>query len=169
MARTRIRRISTGPRRMTQWFAIQIGTTAVAAGGATLLASLNAAALADRPFTLVRAIGTVHMSGVGPGLSSGAFAIAQASEAAVTAGIGSLPTPITEGDANVFQTYLPLIGEGYQYAAAGTADIMTEQVFHFDSKAMRKINTEDNLAVVAESLAGAFNLTVVGRLLVKAH
>ncbi len=43
-----------GQRRQTDWFGISLGPTTVAASERLLLASLNAAALGLRPFTVVR-------------------------------------------------------------------------------------------------------------------
>ena len=41
-------------KRQTTWFFLEIGATTMTATGGTIIASLNATALAMRPFTIVR-------------------------------------------------------------------------------------------------------------------
>ncbi len=52
--RTGVRVVRTATRREMVWLFIQVGTTTITGSSTTLLASFNAAALALRPFTIVR-------------------------------------------------------------------------------------------------------------------
>ena len=168
MARIRTLRRS-APRRMVQWLQLDLAATNVGAGSVVLLGTLNAAALALRPFTLVRTIGQVMITG-NTGIFNGAFGLAHVTEPAAAAGIASLPTPISEADSNAFQTWIPIQSQGFQIAGAGAADITMGQLFQsFDSKSMRKVGPDDDLAFVAESSDVSVNLSVIGRLLIKLH
>ncbi len=89
--------------RIPTWLSAGLTTTAAGGGGSTLLSSLNAAALALRPFTIIRTRLFVHIQSdqiVGTELAQGVFAAIVVEEEAVDAGIGSLPTPITEATAS---------------------------------------------------------------------
>ncbi len=86
-----------GQRRQTTWVGVSFVATTAATSASVLIASLNAAALALRPFTIVRT--HLHL-----GLQSDqvistedqvvAYGHAVVSERAIAAGIGSVPTPI---------------------------------------------------------------------------
>jgi len=79
----------------------------------------------------------------------GAFGIGVATAAAVTAGTGSVPTPITEQawDGWLYWTPLSIHGAVVSSTALGEE---TKQDFEVDSKAMRKLKEEDAIYAMLE-------------------
>ena len=77
----------------------------------------------------------------------GAFGIGYATTAAMTAGIASLPTPITEEDADswVFHQYIHCLSPHTIDGTASTDTPLVPTAFRFsiDSKAMRKVTDDD--------------------------
>ena len=170
MAR-RISRFVRPPARTMVWIGAGFTGANVGASSATLLGILNAAALALRPFTVIRT--RLMQSWASDQLSAsetvaGAFGIIVAKEQATTAGIVSLPDPITEPDAEWFvyqgcedkflfsSAVAFLSGVGHQYL--------------IDSKAQRKVGINETIAVIAAT-SSAFGADVAGegRFLVKLH
>ena len=151
------RSLSTRPRsvrRKTAWsVGPETGTsgspqTITAAGG--LLANTATSPLVSG-LTMVRTRGemTLHLvtgSAVGAGFH-GAFGIAVATLAAVTAGVASVPTPLTEEDWDgwLYHRYFSIMAPGPIATAnvstevTGIAGVSAALRFEIDSKAMRKI------------------------------
>ncbi len=146
-------------------------TTVMVAATSTLFASYNAAALALRPFTIMR----THLEilfgsdqSVATELAFGAFGQIIASADAVAAGAASVPT--SDGDPDspwyIYQgmadEFTFKTGVGFE-SGGGTRYII-------DSKAMRKGGANENSAVVFENLStvGA-KITMLGRQLVQLH
>ncbi len=158
------------PRQMV-WLGLNVIQTSVPSGAAVFLATYNAAALALRPFTIVRSRGIVALESdqIVADEEFGAIMSMQiVSEAAATAGVGSVPTPFVETDADYF-VYEPWFGS-YRNAVTEGADAQTQITFAFDSKAMRKVDIDDNLAFLAEGVGvQGSNITILGRQLVKLH
>ncbi len=168
MARNRFQH--RGPKRLTAWaFAAPINATLAAAGG-TLMFSLNAAALAVRPFTIVRSHWAwMLQSDQSAGLEDqvGAFGVAVVSDQAEAVGITALPTPITDLGSDLFFVHQMMMAR-----QSNLTDRTFPAVTGFtDSKAMRKVNDDQDMVVTAEfSAAGAgFILTLGGRFLLKMH
>ena len=170
----RVRRTpSVSVRRQASWGDIDIQSVGIGGAAKALLGSLNAAALALRPFTIVR----VHLEiqwGTDQLIASespiGALGWLVVSEQAVSAGAGSIPAPITQSDAPWFvwqalqESFMFITGTGTN---AGTSSAMHYTV---DSKAMRKVGVNENVAVIGEntSAVGAI-ISVTGRFLLKLH
>ncbi len=139
-----------GPRRETQWIAGTFTNNTLAVNSVTLLTSLNAAALALRPFTIVRTRGIFQFASdqetvsENYGISYGEIIV---SEQASAAGVGSVPTPETESgsDWHVFE-------QGLGRLAVSSAIGIWETGFQkeIDSKAMRKVDLGEDLIVVVE-------------------
>ena len=86
-------------KRLTSWFQFQPGRTAFSSVGGTVLFSLNAAALALRPFTIVRTrflVSVVTDQVAADELVLGALGMAVVSDQAVAIGVTAVPTPITD-------------------------------------------------------------------------
>ncbi len=142
-----------GRRREMVWIPFQPERTAFTSLQTTVLGTLNAAALALRPFTLIRSRGWLRI-----GSDQGATTEAQfctyghivVKLTATVAGVASLPTPITESGADwhVFE----MITAGVLVSSATS---VLEFGFQrgFDSKAMRKVGDDDDIAIVAEAPA----------------
>jgi len=160
-----------GARRTNTWFFLTVLDTALAAGAKVLLGSFNAAALALRPFTIVRSrfllkYGSDQLAiSETPQASIGMIVV---SDQAVAAGVASLPGPTTDADAPWFvhegaiDEFLFGDATGFQGDAGFTKEV--------DSKSMRKVGSNEDLAIVAEQRAtfGA-NVALQGRMLVKLH
>jgi len=172
MARPRRTFTRAGGKRTSLWLAGGIPGVAVSASSSTLLGTLNAAALALRPFTIVRTRILIHFNSDQTGAAE--FTQAVYSEQVVTdsasaAGIASVPTPITEANAD-FHVYQPLFQKFIFISGVGVQQTGHEQTFMVDSKAMRKVGIDDDLVSVVElrSATGA-EISVEGRILIKLH
>ena len=85
-------------KRLTSWFQFQPIRVTGAAGG-TIMFSLNAAALALRPFTIVRSrfeVGIISDQTAATEDQLGAIGMAVVSDQAVAVGVTAVPTPITD-------------------------------------------------------------------------
>ena len=98
----------------------------------------------------------------------GVMAAIVVQDQATTAGIASLPTPIDEPDASFF-VYEPFIHELQVQSQVGV-QFPSGTLTRFDSKAMRKVGLNEDIALIAETstVDGAI-ITVRGRMLVKLH
>ena len=157
-------------RRQSLWLSVELPPVDVAANSATLLGSLNAGGLALRPFTVVRTrvILTCQSDQVAATEEfGGAWAFGVTTERAVTAGIGSIPNPFGNADSDEFFFYDDTFG---QFTFVGSVGTTTQVSFPADSKAMRKVGPDDNIAFMFESLPD-FGATVgvLGRMLIKLH
>jgi len=156
--------------RETLWGATATSVVTIAAAStATLGFSLNAAALALRPFTIVRHRLSWHCrSDVVTGGENwgGAVAGCVVSDQATAIGVTAVPTPITDQDSDLFYFYAEQYGR-----FGGTA---VEEVGRFqliDSKAMRKIDGNSDLIIVFEtpSFVNSMVSAIGGRFLLKLH
>ncbi len=171
MARARTAIRGRSAKRSMEWIAINDPLTSVAGSAATLLFSLNAAALLRRPFTIVRTRITLHFESDQSAASEtpgAAFGMGVASEPAVAAGIASLPTPLTEPNfpwfvyEGMFSSFL--FGDATGFVEPSGRDLV------IDSKAMRKVaNDEDMFGAVETISAEGAIVGAIGRFLVKLH
>jgi len=146
------------------------GPISIAAASQTFLGSLNAAALALRPFTVVRTrmlIGWLSDQLAASESPFGAFSMQVVTDQAVSQGIAALPTPTTETDADFF-VYEPL-GVQIEFGDATGFDSHAGYWTKVDSKAMRTVKNNQDVAMVAEVEAVTFGaqIIVAGRMLVK--
>jgi len=81
---------------------------------------------------------------------AGAVGMCLATDQAVAVGVGSIPTPYTDQDSDVWFMHQYFGGGNVQLSAAGF-DSISMMVFPFDSKAMRKQATGTTLCVVVEN------------------
>jgi len=170
MARRDFRRGAAAIRssRLTTWLQfVPTGAILTAAGG-TIFFSLNAAALALRPFTIVRSrfMSLIRSDQAAADETQiGAWGIAVVSDEASAVGVTAVPTPITEMASSLWLVH-QLVMAHHQAQATFAEPV---GVFETDSKAMRKVEVGQDVVVVAElSTAGnGFNLTIGGRMLVK--
>ena len=157
-----------GSPRKSVWIGLQPAADTVA-GGSTLVASLNAAALALRPFTIVRTHLTLMVrsdQSVAPENQTGAWGNAVVSDQAVGVGITALPLPETDiGSSFWFAHQMLLASE-----STLTDRSQPAQIYEVDSKAMRKVEVGEDLVFVLESAAGGgMIVTSGGRTLVKTN
>jgi len=175
MARKRFTRTlgRVGKDRLTVWFGIQpVNTTLGAASTATILTSLNAAALAFRPFTIIRTRLQMHVrSDTLAALEnySLGFAAAVVSDQASVIGITAVPTPDTDRDSGLFFVYEEIYGTLGFVTGEGVQEVGQSRIV--DSKAMRKVDVGQDLVMVAETTAISLGavITVGGRMLIKTN
>ena len=152
------------------------GTEATATGTApqfaTLLNSLNAQALALRPFTVVRTRGLLVARSDQEAASeyfSIAYGMIVVSDQAVTAGIASVPSPDLESSSD-WHVYDRLGADFLLGDATGFGLISVSR--EIDSKAMRKVDIGEDLIAVQEVSSasdGGVILSSFVRVLVKLH
>ncbi len=162
-----------GARRATEWFA-SVDTTATSQLGAAVKAldsSLTTAELAKLPFTVVRTRGMflLQTDQVAAdeeqlfGLGMGVF-----SDTAVAAGAASLPDPLSNESDDLWFVHQFGLSSQWQGQANGNARGL---VYHFDSKAMRKVEEGSDIGVMVANGSATFGLEywLKFRLLVKLH
>jgi len=157
-------------RRATVWIGDVPALTTVAANTAVLLTSLNAAALALRPFTIVRVRGVIQWGSDQEAASEtpfGAYGETVVSDQASAIGVTAVPTPTTDANSDLFLYYQTLVF-ALHVTPAGTGP--GYQQYNLDGKAMRKVNDDQDLVTSVEnnSAVGA-TIVVSSRLLVKIH
>ena len=159
-----------GPRRATEWLAsADDNAMSSLGGGLTVLDQLitSAANLDLVPSTIVRTRGIIFVQSDQEAASEhqlGAVGFAVVSEQAAAAGVASVPAPITNETSELFFSWTPFaVSHG-----AGTVNNPRGQLFHFDSKAMRKWADGQSIVVVIEN-AGTLGLEfwIKFRMLVK--
>ena len=160
-------------RRQSDWFSVQwVGNTLTVAGG-TLYSSLSAAALALRPFTIVRTrlLVTVRSDQeIATEDQFGAIALAVVSDQAAAIGVTAIPTPITDLDSDLFFVH-QMVANSWQFSTAvGSGQRFAS--YDVDSKAMRKVNADQDVVMVGEvdtNAGSGMLLAAGGRMLIKTH
>ena len=172
MAHRRFARVVKGPKRLTSWFQFQNNSATMTVTGGTVLFSLNAAALALRPFTVVRSHFEVMLSSdqaAAIETQFAAFGIAVVSDQASGAGVTALPTPFTDMASDLWFVHRNLMADESNL----TDRTRSSSKFSIDSKAMRKVDIGQDIVVVGEFSSGAGGggvvLVVAGRMLVKVN
>ena len=164
------RLVSSG--RKTLWIGSpSLNATVTVANSAVLMSVLNAAALALRPFTVVRTRGHifVHSDQIGASeLYDAAYGEIIVSEQASAAGVASVPTPLTD-DASNWHVYERAAGQLDFGTGVGFRDV--GHCVDIDSKAMRKVDEGEDLISVMESgvNSNGVSITVYTRVLIKLH
>ena len=164
-----------GRKRETIWFGGAPFSAAVATTGVNLVTSLNAAALAMRPFTVIRTRGVLRFSSDQEAATEsygGSFGRAVVSDQASAIGVTAVPTPTTDSASDLWYVYEFAIGRFAFGSAASFTDV--GQVRIIDSKAMRKVEDGQDLVGVIEGPGAAITATgnlIAGfvRTLVKLH
>ena len=161
-------------RRQTQWVGVTETSTTLAAANSSALISLgNAALLADTPFTIVRtrltwyvrSDQTAALEGYQTAIGMGVF-----SDAAIQVGVASLPTPFTDLGSDAWLMHETIAGVFIFISGVGI-DPVGGILRQLDSKAMRKVEDGDNIAIVGENSGNAFGSVgqLSGRFLIKLH
>ncbi len=166
---------SSGPQRTSVWlFIATVEATLAGAPTAVLAAQLNAAALALRPFTIVRSRGIFGMRSDQVAASETQAAdlgFAIVSDQAAAIGVTAVPTPLTDKGSDLFYVYEQVFGHINVGSGAGTGvpDQQGGTYRPFDSKAMRKVNEDQTVVVTLENEIAGCIAIVSGRFLVKLH
>ncbi len=159
-------------RRDTVWVGITETSTALAAANtAALIISLNAVALALRPFTVVRARGVWSMRSDQTAATEQQFvglghSVVSAQASAV--GITAVPTPFTDIASDKFFVFEQWPSTFVVNSAVGTEVYQSRS---YDSRAMRKVQDGEDVVIVLENSGITLGTTVLhsGRWLFKLH
>ncbi len=157
-------------KRLSTWLDVPFSTTTMTAAGGTIIASLNAAALAIRPFTIVRThLEAQVFSDQSAAIERQACAVGLAvvSDQAAAIGVTAVPTPVTDLGSDFWFVHQVM------FATEGTLTDRTTPgtQYSIDSKAMRKVEGDSDLVVVGEfsALGGGVRLFLAGRILIKTN
>ncbi len=163
------------PRRTTDWLArvFNSSVNTLGANAFVLDSSLSTAEKAMRPFTVVRTIGTLYVAsdqGAATESPNGAMGMQVVSEKAVTTGVTALPEPVSEAPSDLWFVYREFATQ-IRVATAVGFDTRAFSAFPFDSKAMRKVNNEEDVAIMVGNAASAHALVYLlqFRMLIKLH
>ncbi len=140
---------------------------------AVLTSSLNAGALALRPFTITRTRLWAHVKSdqaattevYGCGLGA-----AVVSDQASAIGVTAVPTPVTDQDSDLFFLYETFVGELVVSSAIGIYEGGNGR--GVDSRAMRKVEDGSDVVFVLETMSSPVAGTTfdfAGRMLIKLH
>jgi len=160
-------------RRETMWLTNPYATSSIGAGStAVLAAALNAAALALRPFTIVRVRGHFHVRSDQTAASETwgcSMGYAVVSDQASAIGVTAVPTPEADRDSDLFFVYESMIGRFAISSAASFVDV--GRGVDFDSKAMRKVEQGQDMVITVEtpSVVSSGVITDGSRILIKLH
>ena len=159
-------------RREMVWLDTIVASVTLASPSAVaLVTTLNAAALAARPFTVVRSRGFLQVKSdqiAAQETFQVGYGQIVVTDIASAAGVASVPTPEVEV-ASDWQTYQWAAGALGFVTGAG---IWNDGIFvEFDSKAMRKVDQGDDLIEVVEASSVSLGATVkiFNRTLIKLH
>ena len=160
-------------RRETLWLGgTDLITTLVAGANPVFILSLNAAALALRPFTVVRTRGVIGVSTdqqAASEIQHVFYGQAVVSDQAVAIGVTALPTPRTDSFSDLFFVY-EMVASDIRFAdVTGFAKLGVYR--EIDSRAMRKVEDGSDIAVVIEAGAAGSGsqVSTFHRSLIKLH
>jgi len=163
-----------GSHRQTVWIAVtETGTVLAAANSVARTNLLNAAALALRPFTIVRTRGVISIGSDQVAASEdyeAAMGMAVISDQASAIGVTAVPTPFTDLGSDLFFVHEMQVG-GLEVVTAAGFDAQTVTSRTYDSKAMRKVNEDEQVNVMLEASSISNGCTVfhAARMLIKTH
>ena len=154
------------------WIAAAITETNVPGASAVLAGLLNSDAQLLRPFTILRTRILVDWASDQLGANEvpvGAFGAVQVTEQAGTIGITAIPDPVSDAEGDWF-VYQPLI-ERFSFVTAAGFQSNNGRQYVIDSKAMRKIGPNQQVAFVAANRTASVGaeITIEGRMLLQLH
>ena len=159
--------------RESLWIGITpTNTNLPSANSVGLFTGLNATALQLRPFTVVRTRITWHVQSdqrTATELYQVALGISIVSEQALAIGATAVPTPFADIASDLWFVYDTIVGQISVTTDVGVLE--AGQMKDIDSRAMRKVEDGQDLAIVVENSSVALGTDVrkSGRMLVKLH
>jgi len=158
--------------RETAWVNIATTSTGLAPSTGVLFSGFSAAALGLRPFTIVRVRGWLSLSSdqsIAVETYAGSLGMAVVSDQAFAIGVTAVPTPQTDKDSDLWFVYEELAGTIIAVTSTGIDGGTVSKAF--DSRAMRKVEDGQDVAIVVEGAAGFSGSTLNkgGRMLIKLH
>jgi len=159
-------------RRDTQWGSLASTVTTLASGTPVLFGGLSAVGLALRPFTIIRVRGYLNIASDQLAAAehyAASFGMCVVTEQALAIGVTAVPTPQTDKSSDLWFVYEELAGAVKFIAGAALSE--QSPGFSFDSRAMRKVEEGQDIAVVEESVTGFVGCELYkgGRFLLKLH
>ena len=159
--------------RKSFWFAGTFAEfTTASANSSNLALQLNAAALALRPFTIIRTRGIWSIRGdqeTVDELQETALGCILVSDQAAAVGISAVPTPVAESGSSwhVFETMV----SHFRVVTATGAQEAQNRLLTIDSKAMRKVEEGQTVITVVQNGPNSNGVTnnVFLRTLIKLH
>ena len=160
-------------RRETLWIGGSESDDGIGAAAAVLVAGFNAAALALRPFTIVRTRGVISVRSDQVSAGENQFVqygMSVVSDQAFAIGVTAVPTPFTDQGSDLFFVH-EMIANRFEFITGVGFYSVGNRAHYFDSKAMRKVNDDESLAVVKETTTASLGASVYDsfRMLVKLH
>ncbi len=162
-----------GSPRKTTWFSIDVDSEAND-GSASISHSMTAVELAKRPFTVIRTYLQVKLSSDQSAASETQVAgigLCVVSDQAAAIGVTAVPTPLTDLESDLWFVHQVMMNEFLFATGVAFISGVGEQ-YSIDSKAMRKVNDDEQILIVQEgsNVVGNGLITVTGgRLLIKEH
>jgi len=159
-------------RRETVWFQYpRASATLTASAQVAVMHSLNTAALALRPFTVVRTRGVwlcLSDQSAATEFYQGNFGYAVVSDQAIAIGVSAVPTPATDLGSDLWFVHEMWPGT---FELVGTSITSEYRPREIDSKAMRKVDIGQDVVTVVEAGLGGTGCRIdfAGRQLVKLH
>ena len=153
------------------WIGSGIGPLTIVASTKTVVSTLSAGALLLRPFTILRTRQLIQYRSDQSVVSerpSGAYGRIVVTDNATAIGITAIPDPTTEPDAAWF--VWQGMHNSFRFGSNVGFDGQDGNQYVVDSKAMRKLGNNDDLAaVVAQDAAVGATITIRGRMLIQLH
>ena len=151
--------------RLTEWTGPALQSYVnVATTGATIVSSVAF----EEPATVIRTRGRVSVAPQTFGADleiTGAIGMGIVTQEAFAAGVAAVPEPWTDADWGGWFVWRSF---GYKFELVdATGTLQVDWGFEVDSKAMRKVSSNEVLVVVAESQLGAFKIFDGTRHLIK--
>ena len=162
-----------GSPRETSWLSIDFDEQVLGAPGTAITHTMTAEELAKRPFTVIRTHLEVMLLSDQTSASEDqlvAVGLCVVSEQAVAIGITAVPTPITDLDSDLWYVHQVMLNR-FQFASGIGFEPTAGRRYSIDSKAMRKVNNDEEMILVQEVSALAEGAVIVtgGRMLIKEH
>ena len=162
-----------GPRRETSWLTIPATATNLEAGAVALVSSLTTAEKARRPWTLIRTQLSVHLRSdqvIADEFQACAVGMCVVSDQSEIVGVTAVPTPHTDAASDLWFLHGWMLNS-FAFASGVGFDGNDGQFRHFDSKAMRKVNDDQDVILVLETPGFSAGVQVItaGRVLIKEH
>ncbi len=155
------------------WIGAGVGDVTIVASAVSIVSSLSAGALLLRPFTVLRTRQLIAYESDQIALSErtfGSYGSTIVSDQALAAGAASIPDPGTiAGDPEADWFVHQAVWNSVARSASGM-DASAGNVFVVDSKAMRKVGSNDDLVSMFSEESGRGGiLTTQGRRLIQLH
>ena len=170
----RFTRGRSGPKRLTEWSlgTFPVGVVLVGVNTKVLALSFSAADLSvQAPATIIRTRGVLWVRSdqdAAEELQLGAFGVGFVNETARALGVTAIPGPSTDALWDGWFVHQPIV-QSSKRNVAGSGGMSGIQ-YQIDSKAMRKFEGDEGLAIMVENTnnLNAFEIALFLRILVKA-